>query len=89
MRVFVIGLIGLMLVGCVSTSRVIQQDGVYGIMGESEFSQVDLMNALHEKADAECDKQTKKVHVVRLAHGSGGTGAFGSKAATTLYFTCI
>lgn len=90
MRAFVIGLLSTVLVGCGTTvSRVIEQDGVYGVMGETEFSQVDLMDALHERADSECSKQSKQVHVVRLAHGSGGIGAFGSKKATTMYFTCI
>lgn len=90
MRVFVIGLIGLMLVGCGTTvSRVIEQNGVYGVMGESEFSQVDLMEALYSAAEEQCGKAGKRYQIEKVDYGSGGVGAFSQKSTTGIYFTCI
>lgn len=90
MRVFVIGLLSSVMVGCGTTvSRVIEQNGVYGVMGESEFSQVELMEALYSAAEEQCGKTGKRYRIEKVDHGSGGVGAFSQKSTSGIYFTCI
>lgn len=90
MKKIVIVLLSTVLFGCgtTTTKPMINRDGSFTIMGESEFSYVEMVNDVHTKATRDCSLRGEQMEPLDSSSGGGGMGAFGSKQTFQLNYTC-
>jgi len=77
------------MVGCASKPQAYSTGyNTYAVFGETEFDMTGLMQELHAAAAEQCNRTAQNYVVTNTQIGPGGVGAFSSKRAVQLSFSC-